>query len=181
MVRWQTICLQCKRPRVHPWGRKIPWRREWQPTPVFLPGEFHGQRSPAGYSLWGCKESDTTERLTQQRHHREGAGDGRKGPSKDGASVLIPGECRGFRKHGLFCSWTDVGSKLVGDPRMATPALNVEAPSSPFYERDKIPSPMVSPSTNIPRTRGSFLCPHLRTLWCGQLAFSSEQVSLLEH
>ena len=33
-----------------PWVRKIPWRREWQPTPVFLPGEFHGQRSLAGYS-----------------------------------------------------------------------------------------------------------------------------------
>ena len=34
--------------------RKIPWRREWQSTPVFLPGEFHGQRSLAGYSLWAC-------------------------------------------------------------------------------------------------------------------------------
>ena len=42
-------------------GRKIPWRRKWQPTPVFLPGEFHGQRSLAGYSLWNRKESDTTE------------------------------------------------------------------------------------------------------------------------
>jgi len=41
--------------------RKIPWRREWQSTPVFLPGEFHGQRSLAGYSPWGCKELDTTE------------------------------------------------------------------------------------------------------------------------
>ena len=38
-----------------------PWRREWLPIPVFLPGEFHGQRSLAGYSPWGCKESDTTE------------------------------------------------------------------------------------------------------------------------
>ena len=47
-----------------PWVGKIPWRREWQPTPVFLPGEFHGQRSLAGYSPWGCKESDMTERLT---------------------------------------------------------------------------------------------------------------------
>ena len=37
---------------------------EWQSTPVFLPGEFHGQRSLAGYSLWGLKESDTTEKLT---------------------------------------------------------------------------------------------------------------------
>ena len=42
-------------------GQKIPWRREWQPTPVFLPGESHGQRSLVGYSPWGCKESDTTE------------------------------------------------------------------------------------------------------------------------
>ena len=32
---------------------EIPWRRKWQPTPVFLPGEFHGQRSPAGCSYWG--------------------------------------------------------------------------------------------------------------------------------
>ena len=38
------------------------WRRKWQPTPVFLPGESHGQRSLAGYSPWDCKESDTTER-----------------------------------------------------------------------------------------------------------------------
>ena len=37
------------------------WKLTWQPTPVFLPGEFHGQRSLAGYSPWGCKESDTTE------------------------------------------------------------------------------------------------------------------------
>ena len=39
-------------------------RRKWQPTPVFLPGEVHGQRSPAGYSPWGCKESDMTDRLS---------------------------------------------------------------------------------------------------------------------
>ena len=45
-------------------GQKIPWRRAWQPTPVFLPREFHGQRSLVGYSLWDRKESDTTERLT---------------------------------------------------------------------------------------------------------------------
>jgi len=47
-----------------PWVRKIPWRREWLPTPEFLPGEFHAHRSLASYSPWGCKESDTTERLT---------------------------------------------------------------------------------------------------------------------
>ena len=42
-------------------GRKIPWRREWQPTLVFLPGKFHGQRNLVGYSPWGRKELGTTE------------------------------------------------------------------------------------------------------------------------
>ena len=42
---------------------KIPWRRKWQPTPVFLPGESHGQRSLVGYCPQGHKESDTTEQL----------------------------------------------------------------------------------------------------------------------
>jgi len=39
----------------------IPWRKQWQPTPIFLPGKFHGQRSLVGYSSEGCKELDTTE------------------------------------------------------------------------------------------------------------------------
>ena len=43
------------------WVRKIPGRRKWQLTPVFLPGESHGQRNLVGYSLWGRKELDTTE------------------------------------------------------------------------------------------------------------------------
>ena len=57
----KEICLQCRRLRFSPWVGKIPWRRKWLPTPVFLPGEFHGQRSLAGYSPQGCKESETTE------------------------------------------------------------------------------------------------------------------------
>ena len=40
---------------------KIPWSRKWQPTPVFLPGEFHGQSSLVGYNPWGLKELDTTD------------------------------------------------------------------------------------------------------------------------
>ena len=46
------------------WVGKIPWRRTWQPTLVLLSGEPHGQRSLAGYSPWGHKESDMTERPT---------------------------------------------------------------------------------------------------------------------
>ena len=45
-------------------GREIPWRREWQPMPVFLLGKFHGPRSLVGYSPYGCDESDMTEKLT---------------------------------------------------------------------------------------------------------------------
>ena len=47
-----------------PWVRKIPWRRKCQPTPVFLPRDFHDQRSLASYSPWGCKELDRTEGLS---------------------------------------------------------------------------------------------------------------------
>ena len=50
-----------KRHGFDPWVGKIPWRRARQPTPVFLPGESHGQRSLEGYSLWDLKESGTTE------------------------------------------------------------------------------------------------------------------------
>ena len=50
-------------PGSDPWARKIPWRRKWQRTPVLLPGESHGGRSLVGYSPWGCKELDMTERL----------------------------------------------------------------------------------------------------------------------
>ena len=49
--------------RVRSLGREDPWRRKWQSTPVLLPGKSHGQKSLVGYSPWGCKESDTTERL----------------------------------------------------------------------------------------------------------------------
>ena len=47
--------LQCERPGFDPWMGKIPWRRAGQPTPVFVPGEYHGYRILAVYSLWGHK------------------------------------------------------------------------------------------------------------------------------
>ena len=48
----------------NPWVGKISWRSKWLPTPVFLPGEFQGQRSLEGYSPWSCKELDMIEQLT---------------------------------------------------------------------------------------------------------------------
>ena len=61
VLPWWLRYLQCRRARFDPRVRKIPWRREWILTPVFLPGEFHGQRSLVSYSSWGHKESHTTE------------------------------------------------------------------------------------------------------------------------
>ena len=57
------IFMPCLVAQSIPWVRKIPWRRKWQPTPVFLPGESHWWSSLVGYSPWGRKESDTTERV----------------------------------------------------------------------------------------------------------------------
>ena len=54
---------QRRRRGFEPWVGKMPRRRAWPPTPVLLPGESHGQRSLAGYSPWGRRESDTTEQL----------------------------------------------------------------------------------------------------------------------
>ena len=61
VVKTPPVMQRCK---FDPWVGKIPWRRAWPPAPVFLPGKSHGQRSLAGYSPWGCKESDRTERLS---------------------------------------------------------------------------------------------------------------------
>ena len=61
------LAFQCRRWKRHgfdPQVGKIPWRRAWQPTLVFLPGESHGQRSRVGYGPWGPTELDTTECLS---------------------------------------------------------------------------------------------------------------------
>ena len=54
---------RCKRHEFNPWVRKILWNRKWQPIPVLLPGKSHGEKSPAGQSPWGCKESNMTEHV----------------------------------------------------------------------------------------------------------------------
>ena len=61
--------FQCRRCRFNPWLRQIPWRRKWQPTPVFLPGKSHGQRSLVVYSPWGCKRVKHNLATNQQQNH----------------------------------------------------------------------------------------------------------------
>ena len=59
----ESAC-QCRWCGLDPWVGKIPRRREWQPTPVFLPGESHGQKNRKGYNPWGPKQLDTTNTFT---------------------------------------------------------------------------------------------------------------------
>ena len=65
------VCPQCERPEFDPWVGKIPWRRKWQPTAVFLPGESHGQRRLVGYGPWGCRELKVTEQLDTYPHPKQ--------------------------------------------------------------------------------------------------------------
>ena len=62
-----TKSCQCRKHRFNLWARKIPWRRKWPPTPVFLPGKSHGQRSLAGYSPWSCKRVEHNLLTKQQQ------------------------------------------------------------------------------------------------------------------
>ena len=73
-------CRGHKRRGFDPWVGKIPWSRKYSPTPVFLPGKSHGQRSLVGYSPWGRKESDRTEHKTLSlSHHKLMGGSGNSG------------------------------------------------------------------------------------------------------
>ena len=98
LPRWdsgkESTC-QCRRLRIDPRVGKIPWSRKWQPTPVFLPGKFHGQRSLVGYSPWGCKELDPTEHLRARTHAHQVSGNrstaGRAGedPGNPGSLLIV--------------------------------------------------------------------------------------------
>ena len=73
------------------------WRRKWQPTPVFLPGKYHGRRSLVGYSPWGRRESDTTERLHFHFHPGRDlpcSSDGKESACNAGDLGSIPGSGR---------------------------------------------------------------------------------------
>ena len=71
LPRWyyaKEYTCQCRRHKgltqgFDPWVGMIPWSKKWHPSPVFLSGKFHGQRSLAGYNSWGRKELDMTEQL----------------------------------------------------------------------------------------------------------------------
>ena len=95
-LRQQSVCLQCG---FDPWVEKFPWRRKWQPSPVFLPGEAHRSRSLAGYSPWGRKELDVTERLSFFHSLPK--------------LLIITGECRALPWDRICFSHTKVREKFL--------------------------------------------------------------------
>ena len=97
------------RPRFSPWIGKIPWRRRWQPTPVFLPGKSHGQRTLVGYSPWGCTDLGTTEQL----HVLENIILSEKNQAEKDSyhmTSLLPGYKREMLKANIQCSGSSSGS-----------------------------------------------------------------------
>ena len=69
MVKIPTAMQKMQKTWVRSWGQEDPLEKETLPTPVSLPGKFHGQRSSVGYSPWGCKESDRTEQVSTWVFH----------------------------------------------------------------------------------------------------------------
>ena len=100
-LRWLSVCLQCGRHRFDPWVRKIPWKRKWQPTPVLLPGKFHGWRSLVGYSL-PAKELDVTEQLKKKQKQKQKAQHIRRVCILQGRKVvkMIPSRGQSLRPEG---------------------------------------------------------------------------------
>ena len=128
LPRWlsgKEPACQCRRLRnleFDPWVGKIPWRREWQPTPIFLPGESHGRRSQTGYSPWGRRVTHNwaTEHACPQQ-------------SKNTSCM----ECT---KMSLSKVFTDVYA-MWPQPRTRSRTLPVphEAPSWPFKNTPFVP------------------------------------------
>ena len=87
MLRKRSLC---RRHGFDPWVRKIPWRRKWQPTPAFLPGKSHGQRSLVGYSPWGCKRVGMTELLKTHRSNEEFVENPRQMAPPGAGRIVLP-------------------------------------------------------------------------------------------
>ena len=117
---------------------KIPWRRAWQPTPVFLPGEAHGQRSLAGYSPGGHTELDTLKRLSTDassvQFQTSGCPWSRGGSESESCSVMTPRTIQPM-EFSRPEYWSGEPFPSPGDP----PNPGIE-PRSPALQADSVPA-----------------------------------------
>ena len=117
-ARGKELAYQCRRPKrlsLSPWVRKIPWRRKWQPTPVFLPGKFHGQRSLVSMvSPWCCKSWTQLKQLsthacvcvyTHTHTHTHIRIYTHRGKKWQTTPVFLPEKFHGQRSLEGYCLW----------------------------------------------------------------------------
>ena len=116
-LRGKESACQCRRCGFSPWVRKMPWRRKWQPTPVFLPGESRGQRSLAGYTVHGVAKSQTRLSAYACTHTHTHRGPG-ESPVKPGPLLWAPLTSGG---HTLGCK-----NGMTGRTAAATRPCGVE-------------------------------------------------------
>ena len=95
----KEFTFQCRRRRFDTRVGEIPWRKKWQPTPILLPGESHGQRSLVDYSPRGRKELDRTERLNNNKTQGSCGRQTDAHPRSEDINVLIPGVHTCVRLH----------------------------------------------------------------------------------
>ena len=137
--------MQCRRSGFDPWVEKIPQGREWQPTPVFLPGEFHGQRSLASYNPWGREESDMAEQLSlsfQIYMIKLMGGDGGKDcsssvPSPSFSPLLLPNMYVSLFSSGLTAFPMNLLCNIEDLACQFTFSLQIVLTTSPGFGRDQ--------------------------------------------
>ena len=158
--------MQCSRPSFDPWVRKIPWRRKSLPISVFLPEEFHGQRSLVGYSPRGCKEAYTTER---QRMHTHRYAHTSSPPWKECLSLPHWGYSWLWNVRGCDVHWlawppgfllSAVMSQIGGVPGVWTSEMQVSDLSQTLSQSQASQSQQNHPQPSDPRERNEYLLKH---------------------
>ena len=137
--------MQCWRPGFHPWVGKVPWRGEWQPTPAFLPGGFHGQRSLVGCSPWGLRVSENQISVILPQSDQVGvSGRSAQVLSKSFSTwACLAFGARRFFAVGMSCA---LQNGLVSFPGLAP--LDTHIIPSPSYANQKCSQTVQSPLGN---------------------------------
>ena len=151
----KASAYKCGRPGFDLWVGKFPWRRKWKPTPVILPGKSHGRRSPVGYSPWGRKEPDMTERLHFTSVFLPGKSHGWRSLADYSQCMPVCSVTSvesdswwpyGLRPSRLFCPWgspgknTAVGCQALLQGIFLTWGSNSRLPASPALQVDSLPA-----------------------------------------
>ena len=146
LAQWWRILLQCKKLGFSLWVGKIPWRKKWQPTPVFLPVKSHGQRSLEGYSPRGCKRIGQNLAAKQQ-HCAFYSPCSKRAPQLEIQAWSLSTHVDRYLKCGVFPYHQAIFSHQLSVLPFNTPSL--EAASDPTGERlSPIRQPLPSSNAN---------------------------------